>query len=85
LATALREAKDQAALEEYNEALAEAKGFAEDIANEAEGEFDNKSEKWQEGVSNQAIFSSGRHRKNRHGAAFFSRSVNPPAMRGTPT
>ena len=45
----------ESALKEYNEALAEAKGFAEDIANEAESEFDNKSEKWQEGDRGQAV------------------------------
>lgn len=39
----------ESALAEYNETLAEAKGFAEDIVSQAEGEFDDKSERWQEG------------------------------------
>lgn len=39
----------EAALAAYNEVLVEAGGFAEDIASTADGEFDDKSERWQEG------------------------------------
>jgi hypothetical protein len=42
-------------LAEYNEKLEEARGFAEDIATTAEGAFDDKSEKWQEGDKGQAV------------------------------
>ena len=38
-----------ASFERYNEVLVEAQGFVEDIASEREGEFDDKSERWQEG------------------------------------
>ena len=43
-----------AAVEKYNDVLEEARGFAEDIGNTADGEFDDKSEKWQEGERGQA-------------------------------
>jgi hypothetical protein len=43
-----------AAVEKYNEAVEEARGFAEDIASQADGEIDDKSEKWQEGERGQA-------------------------------
>ena len=48
---ALEELKNpvEAALAAYNDALAEAQGFVEDIASTAQGEFGDKSEKWQEG------------------------------------
>ena len=45
----------EALLAEYNEIIEEARGFAEDIATTAEGEFDDKSEKWQEGEKGQAV------------------------------
>jgi len=45
----------EALLAEYNETLEEARGFAEDIATTAEGAFDDKSEKWQEGDKGQAV------------------------------
>lgn len=38
----------------YNEVLQEARGFVEDIASERRGQFDDKSEKWQEGDKGQA-------------------------------
>lgn len=37
-----------AALAPYNEIVEEARGFVEDIASEREGEWDDKSERWQE-------------------------------------
>ena len=43
-----------AALEKYNEIVEEARGFVEDIASTADGQFDDKSEKWQEGDKGQA-------------------------------
>lgn len=43
------------ALAEYNEVLDEARGFIEDIANNARGEWDDKSEKWQEDEKGQAV------------------------------
>lgn len=46
--------KLQFEIEAYNEIVAEARGFAEDIANAATEEYDNKSEKWQEGERGQA-------------------------------
>jgi chromosome segregation ATPase len=49
----LREPIDKA-VADYNEAVEEAKGFAEEIANRVEGEYDEKSEKWQEGEKGQA-------------------------------
>lgn len=42
------------AIEAYNEIATEAAGFAEDVATRAEGEFDDKSEKWQESERGQA-------------------------------
>jgi hypothetical protein len=42
------------ALAAYNVAVEEARGFAEDIANQADNEISNKSEKWQEGEKGQA-------------------------------
>jgi hypothetical protein len=44
----------EAVVEKYNEVLVLAKGFAEEIANRVEGEYDEKSEKWQEGEQGQA-------------------------------
>jgi hypothetical protein len=41
------------AIDRYNEVLAEARGFVEDIYNERQGEFDDKSERWQEGDTGQ--------------------------------
>lgn len=43
-----------AALETYNAVVEEARGFAEDIANAADGEIDDKSDKWREGERGQA-------------------------------
>jgi chromosome segregation ATPase len=42
------------AVEKYNEVVVEAKAFAEEIANRFEGEYDERSEKWQEGEKGQA-------------------------------
>lgn len=42
------------AVGKYNEALAAARGFAEDIASRLEDEIDDKSEKWQESDKGQA-------------------------------
>ena len=42
-----------AELGKYNDIVEEARGFVEDIANTADGEFDDKSEKWQEGERGQ--------------------------------
>jgi uncharacterized coiled-coil DUF342 family protein len=44
----------EAAIEKYNELLEEARGFVEDIASTADGEIDDKSEKWQDGDKGQA-------------------------------
>ena len=41
------------ALEKYNEVVEEARGFVEDIANTADGVFDDRSEKWREGDKGQ--------------------------------
>lgn len=38
----------------YNEVISEARGFAEDIASQADSDFDEKSERWQEGDKGQA-------------------------------
>ena len=43
-----------AALAEYNSVLAEARGFAEDIASQADSELDEKSERWRDGDRGQA-------------------------------
>lgn len=43
------------AVEDYNEVVSEAEAFAADIANEIETEYDNKSEKWQEGERAEAV------------------------------
>lgn len=43
-----------AAVETYNDFLGEARGFVEDLANEHEGEYDDKSENWQDGERGQA-------------------------------
>jgi hypothetical protein len=43
-----------AALEQYNAVVEEARGFAEDVANQAEQDYDDKSDKWQEGDKGQA-------------------------------
>lgn len=42
------------ALDAYNELVDAARGFAEDVANRAETEYDEKSEKWQEGDRGEA-------------------------------
>ena len=42
------------AVGKYNEALDDARGFAEDIASRLENEIDDKSEKWQESDKGQA-------------------------------
>lgn len=42
------------AVEDYNETITEAKGFAEDKAREIEDAIDSKSEKWQEGEKGEA-------------------------------
>ncbi len=44
----------EAAVEAYNTLLEEAKGFAFDIANQAENDISEKSEKWQEGERGEA-------------------------------
>ena len=43
-----------AALAEYNSVLAEARGFAEDIASQADSELDEKSERWRDSDRGQA-------------------------------
>lgn len=43
------------ALETYNEALSNAREFAEDIANNIESFYDEKSEKWQESDRGSAV------------------------------
>ena len=43
-----------AAVEAYNGILADARGFAEDIASTAEAEIDEKSDKWREGDKGEA-------------------------------
>ena len=40
-------------LKTYNEALEAARGFAEDIASQADGDIDDKSDKWREGDKGQ--------------------------------
>ena len=45
-----------AALDDYNEVVNEAYGFVEDIHAEREGEYDDKSERWQEGERGQAAY-----------------------------
>jgi hypothetical protein len=40
-----------------NEALEKAYGFADDIANERQGEYDDKSDRWQEGDRGSAAYS----------------------------
>lgn len=42
------------ALETYNEAVAEARSFMEDVASERQLEWEDKSERWQEGERGQA-------------------------------
>jgi len=44
----------EAALTAYNEQLEEVKGFVEDIANQADDEYSNKSERWQDGDKGQS-------------------------------
>jgi len=43
-----------AAIEKYNAELENARAWTEDIANQAESEFDEKSDKWQEGERGEA-------------------------------
>lgn len=43
-----------AALTKYNEVVEQARGFAEDIAREADEEIDSKSDKWRDGEKGQA-------------------------------
>jgi hypothetical protein len=50
----LHRASVEAAVEAFNQILEEARGFCEDIATEADGQIDDKSEKWQEGDKGQA-------------------------------
>jgi hypothetical protein len=42
------------AVSDYNEVIEEARGFAEDVATQAESEYDDKSEKWQQGEKGQS-------------------------------
>lgn len=51
--TKLRQPLDAAVLA-YNEAVESARGFAEDIATQADGEIDDKSDRWREGENGQA-------------------------------
>jgi hypothetical protein len=44
----------EAALAEYNQNVEAARGFAEDIASQAESDIDDKSERWQEGERGEA-------------------------------
>ena len=48
-----RRAAVEAAVEAFNEILGEAGGFCEDIANEAESQIDDKSERWQQSETGQ--------------------------------
>lgn len=43
-------------LDPFNAIIEEARGFVEDIANERTGEYDEKSERWQEGERGQAAY-----------------------------
>lgn len=43
-----------AAIADYNELVDEAYGFVEDIHSEREGEYDDRSERWQEGERGEA-------------------------------
>ena len=47
-------AEMNAAIERYNEAMEEARGFVEDLANIANEYMGERSEKWQEGEAGQA-------------------------------
>lgn len=53
---AMEEPRDtlRKAIEDYNEAIVAAKGFAEDIASQADSDISDKSDKWQEGERGQA-------------------------------
>lgn len=44
----------QAAIESYNAVLDEVRTFQEEVTNEAQGYFDDRSEKWQEGEKGEA-------------------------------
>lgn len=44
----------EAAVTRYNEVLGEARGFVEDVASQADSDFDEKSEKWQESDKGEA-------------------------------
>lgn len=46
--------KMRGAIDDYNETLTAARGFAEDIASRLSDEIDEKSEKWQEGEKGEA-------------------------------
>lgn len=52
--TAKLRAPVETALAAYNEIAEQARGFAEDIANQADSDISDKSEKWQEGERGQA-------------------------------
>lgn len=45
----------QEAVDEYNGALAEARGFVEDVASQAQSEYDDKSERWQESEKGMSV------------------------------
>lgn len=47
-------AKVEEALSDYNSALGDAKSFADDVANQGNSDFDDKSERWQEGEAAEA-------------------------------
>ncbi len=44
----------EAALQTYNEVVELARGFAEDIASEADGQIEDKSDRWREGEVGEA-------------------------------
>lgn len=47
--------KINGAIETYNGVLADARGFIEDIVSERNGDFEDKSERWQEGERGEVI------------------------------
>ncbi len=65
----------EAAVAEYNEVVLAAQGFAEDIGRRADEEFDDKSERWQEGDKGQ---SAGEWRDAWQGAEFEELSIEFP-------
>lgn len=50
----LVEAFNEEYIRPFNEVLTEARGFVEDIGNERRGQFDDKSENWQDGERGQS-------------------------------